>query len=107
VAPRSLDAVLSYAPSLGFVEVRGLWRDRVPVDDAGTARASPYFLLSLSAGLDERALGNTRLSPFVGVDNVTDTYYVASVVPNAFGDRFFEPGPGRTYQVGLAVTWGY
>lgn len=107
VAPRSLDAVLAYAPDAGFVEVRGLWRDRVPVDDAGTTRASPYFLLNVSAGLDDVDVGNVSLSPFVGVDNVTDIYYVASVVPNAFGDRYFEPGPGRIYRVGLAVTWGY
>lgn len=107
VAPRSLDAVFSYAPQAGFVEVRGLWRDRVPVDDAGTTRASPYFLLDASAGLDDFVVGNVGLSPFVGVENLTDIYYVASVVPNAFGDRYFEPGPGRTWRVGLAVTWGH
>lgn len=107
VAPRSLDAVLAYAPRGGFVEVRGLWRDSVPVDDAATTRASPYFLLDVTVGLDGYSLGNTQVSPFVRVDNVADTYYTASVVPNAFGGRFFEPGPGRTFSAGLALTWGY
>lgn len=107
VAPRSLDAVLAYTPDMGFFELRGLWRDRIPVDDAATTRASPYFLLNATVGLTDVDFGNASFSPFFGVDNVTDGYYIASVVPNAFGNRFFEPGPGRTYRIGLAVTWGY
>ena len=107
VAPRSLDAVLAYTPNMGFLELRGLWRDRIPVDDAATTRASPYFLLNATVGLSDLEFGNAGFSPFLGVDNITDGYYIASVVPNAFGNRFFEPGPGRTFRIGLAVTWGY
>ena len=31
-----------------------------------------------------------EISLFAGVDNLLDTDYSGSVVPNAFGDRFFE-----------------
>ncbi len=107
VAPRSVDGIFAWAPGLAFVELRGLWRQPIPVDDGDTTRAPPYFVMDLSAGLDGYALGNTQVSPFVRVSNLTDTYYIASVVPNAFGSRFFEPGPGRTFSLGLALSWGY
>ena len=29
----------------------------------------------------------------------------ASVVVNAFGGRYFEPGPPRGYQAGITVRW--
>ncbi|NNK48994.1 MAG: TonB-dependent receptor, partial [Gemmatimonadetes bacterium] len=107
IAPRSVDGVFAYSPGMAFFEVRGLWRQPIPVDDADTTRAPPFFVLDLTAGLDGYSLGETRASPFVRIDNVTDSYYIASVVPNAFGGRYFEPGPGRTFSVGLALTWGY
>ncbi len=107
IAPRSIDGVISYAPGLAFFELRGLWRQPIPVDDADTTRAPPFFLMDLSLGLDGYAVGDTRVSPFVRIDNVTGTYYIASVIPNAFGNRYFEPGPGRTFSVGLALGWGY
>ena len=107
LAPRRFDAVLSYAPGNRWLEIRGLWQDEVPVDDANTARSDAHFVLDANVGIDGLDVAGVSLSPFVGVENVLDTYYVASVVPNAFGDRFFEPGPGRTYRLGLAVTWGY
>lgn len=107
LAPRRFDGVLSYTPGNGWLEVRGLWQDDVPVDDAGTASADSYFVLDANVGVASLPVGGLSLAPFVGVENILDTDYVASVVPNAFGDRFFEPGPGRTYRVGLGVTWGY
>ncbi|MDH3270440.1 MAG: TonB-dependent receptor, partial [Gemmatimonadota bacterium] len=106
LAPRRIDGVVNYTPGLGFVELRGLWQDRVPVDDANLARASPYFLMDLTVGADAVRFGNVGVSPFIGISNLTDYEYTASVVPNAFGSRYFEPGPGRTYRVGLGVTWG-
>jgi iron complex outermembrane receptor protein len=50
-------------------------------------------------------MGDAMVAPFVGIANVFDETYVASVVPNAFGGRYYEPGPGRTFQVGVGVTW--
>jgi hypothetical protein len=34
---------------------------------------------------------------------VLDARYNASVTVNAFGGRYYEPGPGRTVYLGLAV----
>ncbi len=44
--------------------------------------------------------------PFAGVHNLFDRDYVASIAPNGFGGRVFEPGPGRTVWVGVEVGYG-
>ncbi len=40
---------------------------------------------------------------FAGLDNILDQRYSGSIVPNAFGNRFFEPASGRTLYAGC--TW--
>ena len=107
LAPRRFDGVFSWTPGNRWVEVRGLWQDEVPVDDAGTAESDSYFLLDANAGIEGLTAAGLAFAPFVGVENIFDTRYVASVIPNAFGARYFEPGPGRTYRFGLSVTGDY
>ncbi len=79
--------------------------DAVPVDDAGSAEADSYWLFDVHAEGRGIALGQSQLTPIAGVDNLFDTDYSSSVAVNAFGSRFFEPGPGRTFFVGLRVAW--
>lgn len=40
---------------------------------------------------------NTHSNVFVGINNMFDVRYNGSIVPNAFGNRFFEPSPGRNW----------
>lgn len=47
--------------------------------------------------------GAWSLEPFLGVNNLFDTRYNASVTINAFGQRFYEPAPGRTFYTGLRL----
>ncbi len=44
---------------------------------------------------------------FAGIDNVFDVSYNGSIVPNAFGNRFFEPAAGRTGYAGVEfdLSW--
>jgi iron complex outermembrane receptor protein len=49
--------------------------------------------------------GAIRLSPFLGVQNVFDRTYVASVTVNGSGGRVFEPGPGRNAYAGLELRY--
>jgi iron complex outermembrane receptor protein len=74
-------------------------------DDANEVRAPGYGLLGVRGMASGLSLGPWTVSPYAGVENLADEAHVASIVPNAFGDRYFEPGPGRTAFVGLEVTW--
>lgn len=71
------------------------------VDDANESWAAGYGLVGLRAAAPRISIGGWDIQAYGGVDNVLDRSYVASVVPNAFGSRFFEPGPGRALYVGL------
>lgn len=53
----------------------------------------------------ERPWGPHQLAPFGGVTNIFDRAYVGSVTINGGGGRVFEPSPGRTAFVGLAVAF--
>ena len=55
-----------------------------------------YLRVDLRLGIDYRAART-----FLAVENLFDTQYNGSVVPNAFGGRFFEPAPGRTWRLGI------
>lgn len=105
LAPRRFDGTVTWDNRYGYVELRGLWQDALAVDDGNTAESPSYFITDVRIGSESVDAGQFTLAPFVAVQNLTDEEYNASVVPNAFGSRYFEPGPSRTYRFGIGVTW--
>ena len=104
IAPHRFDLRLRGETGPVFAEVRLERRGAVPVDDSNENEADGYTLLDLRAGGRDVRAGPLRLSPFVGLTNLTDERYVTSVVVNAFGGRFFEPGPARGFYAGATVA---
>jgi iron complex outermembrane receptor protein len=110
VAPGRLQALLKVTPAMGFAELVFTAMDDVPANDANaiaapnSAFAPSYTLLDLRVGIDGVAVGGATLSPWFAVTNLLDEDYIGSVAVNAFGGRFFEPGPGRSFQFGLRAT---
>ena len=105
VSPNRGQAVLRFSPGRVWAEIAGTYVDEVPVNDRNTTTTPSYFLVDLRAGLDEITLGNMNLSPWVALTNALDKDYIASVAVNAFGSRFFEPGPDLSFQVGFRASW--
>jgi iron complex outermembrane recepter protein len=106
VAPHSADGVVRWTGEHWFAESRGQYRGAVPADDANTAEAPPFFVLDVRGGAGPLRVGGLELSPVAGVNNVLDRRYVAATAVNAFGARFFEPGPARTYYLGVRAGTG-
>jgi iron complex outermembrane receptor protein len=73
------------------------------VDDANTAENDGWFTTDLRAGW-EGMLSGWRLAPFIGVLNVFDERYGASITVNAGFGRYFEPAPPRNVYVGLEIA---
>lgn len=105
-APGLFEAVLGQTSGQVSWSLDVRWADEVPVNDANTAEAAAYWLLGARAGLTDVRVGGSRVEPWVAVRNVLDESYVSSVAVNAFGGRFFEPGPGRAFQTGVRVELG-
>ena len=57
-------------------------------------------------GLEQKA-GGWRLREYVRVDNLADKAYVGSIIANDGNKRFFEPGPGRAWSIGLSANYAY
>jgi iron complex outermembrane receptor protein len=106
VAPRRVQALFSLNPSLWFAQAVVTAMDGVPVNDLNTAEAPSYEVVDLRAGLQGFEFGNVVVAPWAAITNIFDEEYVASVAVNAFGGRFFEPGPARSFQVGVRATFG-
>lgn len=74
------------------------------VDDANTARAPGYEVLSLRARSEAR-VGRASLQPGIALENVFGRKYVGAVSVNAAGGRYFEPAPRRTVVGSLSVRF--
>lgn len=103
-APGLFEAVLEGDGPNSHWSLDVRWSGAVPVDDANTSEAPAHTIVGLRWGLKERELGSSLVSPWVAVRNILDEDHVSSVAVNAFGGRYFEPGPGRTFQAGLRVV---
>ncbi len=101
VAPVTVSAFASVQPRWGLASMEAVRVGRVAVNNANTAWADGYALLNARVAFRP----GTRLSmePVVGVDNIFDETYASNVVVNAAGGRYYEPGPGRTYYVGVRM----
>ncbi len=107
VAPHRVDGAVSFTvPGGAFAEVEGRYLDAIPVDDENAFRSRPYALFSLRSGGMTVRLRRLRVVPTVAVENVLDRRHNSSVVVNAFGRRYFEPGPGRTFHVSARILLG-
>lgn len=84
--------------------IDGQYLSSVPVNDTNTAAAPGYGLLGADAGY-VFDLPHWRVRTFLRLDNLTDTRYVGSVIVNDGNGRFYEPGPGRNFFIGVDARW--
>jgi len=117
-APSNLEGnrVPGIPPHRGYVHLQselssGWWgrlsAEAVPefyVDDENTAEAPSYVLLDLRVGHQGLSWQGTTFKPFLTIDNLLDKRYAASVVVNG-GGEYYEPGPARSFSLGLNVAW--
>ena len=106
VAPHRL--MLSFEQALGGgwqLDLHGRYVSRMPVDDASSTRTDAYWIADFLLAHEGLGTGARRIRPFVGLRNLFDESYTASVAVNAFGGRFFEPGPPRAVYAGVRFSW--
>ncbi|HJU64979.1 MAG TPA: hypothetical protein VJ596_04845, partial [Gemmatimonadaceae bacterium] len=83
----------------------GIAAASVFANDANSVEAPGYGVLNLRMG-GSAAFGRSWISPVIGVQNVFDKRFVASVVVNAAQDKYFEPAPERAIYAGLIIGAG-
>ena len=76
-----------------------------PLNDAGTVEADAFTLLRLQTAYTHTTEHGHRLEASAGVDNLTDVRYsLGNDINPQFGNRYFQPAPGRNYFFRLAYT---
>ena len=73
---------------------------RVMVNDLNKDSAAAHTLFNLGVQFKQER-GDWTLREFVRVDNLADRKHAGSVIVNDGNSRFFEPGPGRKFMLGL------
>ncbi len=76
------------------------------VTDENTEQNDSYTIANLRLGY-EHLWENWLIAPFFGVQNLFDENYNSNVRINAFGGRFFEPGPELNLYGGFTVAYNW
>jgi iron complex outermembrane receptor protein len=96
-------AQLRYAQPKFYSYLEGLYRSRVPVDDANSEFAGSYTVFNLVGGLVQQG-SKWRISEYLRLDNLADRNYVGSVIVNEGNRRFYEPSPRRSMSGGIQAS---
>lgn len=105
VAANRGDATLSYQPDRFFVDFETRVSSSIPVDNANSQRSPSYVIHGVRAGIRGVRVGAMDFQPHLGVLNAFDRDYNTSVVVNANGGRFYEPGPPRSLYGGMTARF--
>jgi iron complex outermembrane receptor protein len=110
IAPHRWEGTLNVASRRGpfaGVDARRISSVAVRDDDrAGAFRSPAYSLVDVRGGWEALRVGGARVTPSFGITNLLGARYNSSVVINAFGRRFYEPGPGRSLYTGVSLALG-
>jgi len=89
----------------GWAELEETHSSGFFVDDTLNTYTSAWWTTTLRLGW-AGTVGDWRVRPFVGFNNVFNRAYLGSVVINASGGRYYEPAPGRNMYLGFALGAG-
>ncbi|MCY4298200.1 MAG: TonB-dependent receptor [Flavobacteriaceae bacterium] len=82
------------------LKLKGSLVGKLYADDANEVEIDSYQVYDLSGNRTLRAF-NSQLNIALGIQNLFQEHYNDNVRINAFGKRFYEPAPLRTYYIGI------
>lgn len=106
---------VAFSPVKNFIiETSGQWNGKVYTNDLNDAEPGSiansnvfvnksYWTFDTKLGYTFEA-GSLAFNIFGGINNLFNRNYSSSVIPNAAGQRYFEPSPGRNIYIGLKTS---
>jgi iron complex outermembrane receptor protein len=88
----------AYAPRGFSTTLEAISRAQIFADDRNSEAASGYTVLNLRFGLEQQS-PRWHFTEYARIDNLANRSYVGSVIVNETNSRFFEPEPGRTFDL--------
>ena len=107
LAKHRFEGLVRVSRGTWFGEIRGDHVGKIYTNDANSPNtaAKNYTLWDVRTGLTGQRVGNIQVAPFVSLTNIFNEVYSAAVAVNAFGSRYYEPGPRRAFSAGLTATF--
>ncbi len=103
-APHTISTGFDLATINGFdFNISYFFSDKIALNDANTAYANAYHLVTAKLGYEKRIKNKSTLQIFVGADNILNQKYSLGNDINAFGGRYYNAAPGRNYYGGISV----
>lgn len=93
---------LSYTHDKLSIIIQDRFIGSLYTNDSNSVEDESYHLLNLKCGYSFKT-SNLDIKPFFGINNILNQAYNDNVRINAFGSRFFEPGPERNLYGGFRV----
>jgi iron complex outermembrane receptor protein len=101
----SLYAALSwgYVPQGFTATLEAISRAEIFADDRNSQAAAGYTIFNLRFGLEQQP-PHWDFTEYVRIDNLGNRNYVGSVIVNETNMRFYEPEPGRTFDLMFTIA---
>jgi iron complex outermembrane receptor protein len=106
IAPHTLSVGWSLTAKKGFLaNINYYFSDKLPLNDANTAFANSYHLLFAKMGMEKEVMKRWRLKMTAGAENLLNQTYSLGNDINAFGGRYYNAAPGRSFYLSLMVSF--
>jgi iron complex outermembrane receptor protein len=101
----SLYAALNwaYVPRGFTATLEAISRARIYADDRNSQSAAGYTVLNLRFGLEQQS-PRWHFTEYARIDNLANRSYVGSVIVNETNMRFYEPEPGRSFDLMFTIA---
>ncbi|MDB5206202.1 MAG: TonB-dependent receptor [Flavisolibacter sp.] len=104
IAPHTISTGVDFVATNGLLaNLNYYYSDKLPLSDANNEYAAAYHLLNAQLGFEKWLKSKWRLKLVAGAENLLDETYSLGPDINAFGGRYYNAAPGRSYYVSLAV----
>lgn len=101
-----LNVSISYIQNKILSELSYNFVSQYFADNLNTAKNDSYATLDAKISLIRPFRQSTfSVQPYLNVNNILNVSYNGSIIPNAFGDRYFEPAAGRNWQLGVTISF--
>ena len=88
-----------------YVNLTTNYTSAIPLNDANTVYADPYFILGGRVGIRRQLWRQWEAELYGGIDNAFNENYSLGNDLNGFGNRYFQAAPGRNYYTGLQLKY--
>ena len=104
IPQQTLFSELAYEQQGAYVRLGVSAQSRVYVDDANSRSAPGNAVFNVRLG-KRYQMSEQSVEPYLGIDNLLGREYFDNLRINDANERYFEPGPGRTFYAGLRVLF--